>query len=78
MTATDPCDDILNELYRFLDGEIDAGERSVIESHLRDCAPCLEAFDFETELRRVIASRCAERMPDDLKARILDAIDKAE
>ena len=73
--ATDPCDDVLNELYRFLDGEISSNEKAGIEAHLRDCAPCLEAFDFEAELRRVIASRCAEQMPDDLKRRILDAID---
>ena len=73
--TSDPCDDVLNQLYRFLDGEMDAKDKSGIEAHLRDCAPCLEAFDFEAELRRVIASRCAEQMPDDLKNRILDAID---
>jgi mycothiol system anti-sigma-R factor len=71
---SDPCDDALNELYRFLDHELDETARLHIEAHLDGCSTCLEAFDFEVELRRVIRSRCQERVPDELRSKVLRAI----
>jgi mycothiol system anti-sigma-R factor len=70
----EPCSDVLGELYRFLDGELDDRARVQIAAHLDDCSPCLEAFDFEADLRRVIANRCRDQVPDDLRQRILGAI----
>ena len=77
MTDDHTCDDALSELYEFIDGELDDDGRARIESHLNNCSPCLEAFDFEADLRRVIANRCRDQVPDDLRARILGAIDEA-
>lgn len=68
------CQDALAELYRFIDGELDRSTRTEIERHLRDCSPCLEAFDFEVELHRVIADKCRDRVPDELRARIARAL----
>lgn len=70
-----PCDDAISELYRFLDGELDTPTRARIQAHLDECSPCLEAFDFEFELRRVVADRCHEQVPDDLRNRILSQLD---
>ncbi|HEY2813886.1 MAG TPA: mycothiol system anti-sigma-R factor [Acidimicrobiales bacterium] len=69
------CNDALHELYHFLDGELTDDRRTRIQHHLDDCPPCYEAFDFEVELRTVIAKRCQETVPEDLKQRIADAID---
>jgi len=69
------CDSALNELYQFLDGELDEANRQRIEAHLNNCSPCLEAFDFESELRRIIANRCRDRVPDELRARIQAVLD---
>ena len=71
------CSDVLGQLYRFLDGELDDRARVRITAHLDDCSPCLEAFDFEADLRRVIANRCRDQVPADLRDRILGAIDAA-
>jgi mycothiol system anti-sigma-R factor len=68
------CDEYLSEIYTYLDGELTEEVRVRISTHLDDCPPCGGAFDFEVELRRVIASRCIDRIPPDLKARILAAI----
>jgi mycothiol system anti-sigma-R factor len=46
----------------------------MIQRHLDDCPPCYEAFDFEAELRIVIARKCTETVPDALKQRIADAL----
>ena len=69
------CDDALHELYHFLDGQLDDDRRRAIQHHLDDCPPCYEAFDFEVELRVVIARKCHETVPEQLKQRIADAIE---
>lgn len=72
---SDNCEGVLAELYTFLDGELTAEARARVEQHLRDCSPCLEAFDFEAEIRKVIASRCTDVCPDELRMKILAAIE---
>lgn len=69
------CDDALHELYGFLDGELTVEVRQTIQQHLDDCPPCYEAFDFEAELRMVIARKCTETVPDSLKQRIAQALE---
>jgi mycothiol system anti-sigma-R factor len=68
------CNDALHELYHYLDGQLDDARRTAIKHHLDDCPPCYEAFDFELDLRIVIAKRCHETVPDHLKQRIADAL----
>jgi len=68
------CDDALHELYHYLDGQLDDTRRKTIQHHLDDCPPCYEAFDFELELRVVIARKCHDTVPEHLKQRIADAI----
>jgi mycothiol system anti-sigma-R factor len=68
------CDDALHQLYTFLDGELTTERRELIRHHLDECIPCLGAFDFEAELRLVIAQKCRDSVPDTLRRRIADAI----
>lgn len=72
------CDDALIRLYEYLDNELDEETRAHVEVHLKECSPCLEAFDFEAELWRVIADRAQERVPEDLRGRILSAIHQCD
>ena len=72
------CDEAISELYRYLDGELDAEKLAAIEAHLHQCSPCLEAYDFEQELRRMIATKSSEEMPGDLRRRIVDVLDRLE
>jgi mycothiol system anti-sigma-R factor len=69
------CNDALYELYRYLDGQLDDARRTAIKHHLDDCPPCYEAFDFEMELRVVIAKKCHETVPEHLKLRIAAALE---
>lgn len=71
------CQDALQELYVFLDGELTTEKREHIRHHLDDCNPCLEHFDFEAELRIVISAKCREAVPQSLKDKILRALDDA-
>jgi mycothiol system anti-sigma-R factor len=64
------CQEAVHTLYHFLDGELTDDRRAHIQRHLEACGPCLEAFDFEAELRLIVARKCRERVPDELRARI--------
>jgi len=68
------CNEALTELYGYLDGELTVDRRRHIEQHLSDCSPCLEAFDFNAEIRIVIAQKCRDQVPEALRQKIADAI----
>lgn len=69
------CDEAVASLYEFLDGEITDVTRSTVQRHLDDCSPCFEAYDFEAELRIVIAAKCRDEVPQELKDKIRAIID---
>ncbi len=70
--ALDPdCEEAVHTLYHFLDGELTEARRLHIQKHLEACGPCLEAFDFEAELRLIIARKCRDQVPEELRARIV-------
>lgn len=64
------CQETLARLYTFLDGELTQGRKAKIRQHLDECSPCLEAFEFESELRSMIASKSKDRCPDALRAKV--------
>ena len=68
------CTEAVHVLYHFLDGELTPERKLLIEYHLDACHPCLEAFEFEVELRQLIKQRCREQVPDDLRLRIKDLL----
>jgi mycothiol system anti-sigma-R factor len=72
------CTETLHRLYTYLDGELTDERRSEIKRHLDECPPCYEAFDFEADLRVVIAQRCKERVPDSLRERVQRALTEEE
>lgn len=72
------CRDAIEELYTFLDGELTDERRVAIRGHLDDCHSCLEAFDFEAELRSVVAHHCRETVPEALKVRIAGLIEGSD
>lgn len=75
--AAGNCEDALDTLYHFLDGELDDERRRHIQEHLDRCSPCLEAFDFQAELKLVVAQRCRETVPEHLRARVAEVLAEA-
>ena len=65
------CNETLEELDAFLDGELTTVVVEQIRLHLASCADCLQAFDFHAELRAVIRQRCSsDELPAGLAERI--------
>ncbi len=49
------CEAASHRMYHYLDGELTVWRRWVLTRHLDRCPPCAQGFDFEIELRQVIA-----------------------
>lgn len=77
LTGTGDCQDALQTLYHYLDGELTPERRAAIQRHLSQCGPCLDAFDFEAELKAVVARSCRDQVPDSLRQRVAEVIEQA-
>ena len=65
------CKQTIRELDAFLDGELPTDVREHIHEHLNDCTDCLQAFDFEAELKQAIRRKCRnDELPPGLLGRI--------
>ncbi|HWD73406.1 MAG TPA: mycothiol system anti-sigma-R factor [Actinomycetota bacterium] len=70
----DECLEAVHRLYHFLDGELTSEKRLEISKHLDSCHPCLEAFDFEADLRHMLAAKCRDHVPETLRDRVAWAL----
>ena len=61
------CREALHRVYHFLDGELTPERRDQIARHLDECSPCVQVFGFETEIRKLVADRCRDQVPDELR-----------
>lgn len=75
----DDCRAVLEQIERYLDGELDPEAGVRIERHLSECDPCMRRASFRRHLKVVIAERCSEReAPSELAERIRALIDRLE
>jgi mycothiol system anti-sigma-R factor len=62
------CNEVLERLWAFLDGEADETQRQELQDHIARCLGCRHQADFEVRLRQVIQSKCCtERAPQKLR-----------
>ena len=69
------CDEVLAEVWLFLDQECDYTRRELLRQHLDECHPCLAQYGLEEKLKQLLARKCGgEQAPHALKARLRDQI----
>jgi len=72
------CEEVLAEVWLFLDRECDQQRRELLRKHLDECHPCLAAYGIEEKLKQLLARKCGgEHAPDGLRARLRDQIRSA-
>ena len=65
------CEQALRDVETFLDGELPPEQYREVLDHLDDCMDCFHAFDFQAELKEIIARKCGgDEMPPELLERI--------
>ena len=73
------CHDVLNEVYLYLDGEVDTDRRRLIREHLDECSPCLRQFGIEQEVKLLVARCCgSDRAPESLRLRIVTRLQEVQ
>jgi mycothiol system anti-sigma-R factor len=69
------CRKVLDAVFLYLDGEVDADQRHLIRMHLDECSPCLREFGVEQEVRMLVARKCGgERAPESLRLSVLNRL----
>jgi mycothiol system anti-sigma-R factor len=65
------CEDVLKDVFRFIDDESDPAVVDRIRQHLDGCAPCLRQFGLEQDVKSLIARCCGgDVAPQGLRSRI--------
>ena len=73
------CNEVLDAMHRYLDGELDEREVTGFESHLLDCATCRAEHSRWQEAVDVIrGAREAYRPPESSERRVLELVRQAE
>jgi anti-sigma factor (TIGR02949 family) len=66
----DPCDKCEEVMQPFLDGTLSDDEVAEAQRHLEKCSWCARRYRFEERLRHYVRVAAAERMSDELKAKL--------
>jgi len=70
-----PCSEVLDQVYIYLDGEIDPAETVKIRHHLEECGPCLRQYDLDQAVKALVARTCGcEVASDELRLKVLARI----
>jgi len=65
------CEKALENLYVFIDHEIDNASCDQIQSHLDDCADCLNEYQLEQVVKDLVGRSCSEVAPQPLREKVL-------
>ena len=66
------CSQVIEQVYLYLDGEIDDDGRAKVRQHLDECAPCLRKFGLEQDVKALVARCCGgDVAPDGLRERLV-------
>ena len=69
------CDDVLRDVWLFLDDEMNPQRRAAVKQHLDDCSPCLEEAGLDAKLKSLLHRKCGgDKAPEQLKVRLLAAL----
>lgn len=71
------CEQVLQEVWRYLDGEMDEARYREIQAHVADCAGCGPRFEFQHRLLALIQEKCQEGpIPASLKERLFKLLEE--
>jgi anti-sigma factor (TIGR02949 family) len=66
------CEKCEEMLQPYLDRDLSSAEHAEAERHLDECEFCRRRYRFEISLRRYIRVSASERMPDGLRAKLIE------
>lgn len=68
------CGKALENLYFFIDKEMDDASCEEIQAHIEECSPCLNEYDLELVVKSLVSRSCHEVAPEPLRDKVLISI----
>ncbi len=68
------CGDAQDQIFQYLDAELDEGTATAVRVHLEDCVGCFDSFDFHRRLKVIIRTHLTEDMPVSLEQKVRELI----
>ena len=72
------CTEAVKQLWEYLDGAVEPGDREAIEEHLSFCRRCCGEVEFAEELRGFLARNAEDDLPADVRARLLTTLEELD
>lgn len=68
------CGDARDQIYQYLDSELDEETAASVRSHIDDCNGCHGSFDFERRLKDLVRQCLTEDMPETLESKVKELL----
>lgn len=68
------CGDAQDQIYQYLDSELDEETATAVRAHLDDCDGCVDSFDFHRRLKTLVRNCLTEDMPETLEGKVRELI----
>jgi mycothiol system anti-sigma-R factor len=68
------CEQTLVWIHHYMDGGLPQWRMLAMTRHLDDCPPCMDGYRLELHFRNVVATKCTEQAPYNLRQRIEEAL----
>jgi mycothiol system anti-sigma-R factor len=66
------CTEVLDQVYSYLDGELDELDCAKIRQHLDECGPCLQEYGLDEAVKKLVHKKCGcDAAPAALRDKIL-------
>jgi len=75
--ATHECEEALDRLFEYIDGELTPAELEQVSSHLKECPPCEAERHINEKIKSRVSATGGECAPEALRARIVATIQAA-
>jgi mycothiol system anti-sigma-R factor len=68
------CEEALDRLFEYIDGELTPSELEQVSSHLKECPPCEAEHKLNEKIKSRVAATGGECAPEALRAKILESL----
>jgi mycothiol system anti-sigma-R factor len=72
--AKHECEEALDRLFEYIDGELTPSELEHVASHLKECPPCEAEHKLNEKIKTRVSTTGGECAPDALRDRILETL----
>lgn len=71
------CEEVVQQLFTYLDGDVDDARSVEIDRHLEACRECCSRLEFEKRLRKKIQGSGTQQAPERLYRRVRRILDQS-